>query len=59
MPKLRVTVTAALMAALGAAVFAADNWSRFRGPNGTGVSSATNLPVEFGPLSRALYDFAK
>jgi outer membrane protein assembly factor BamB len=29
----------------------AENWSRFRGPNGTGVSSATNLPVEFGPES--------
>ncbi|MGA2261421.1 MAG: PQQ-binding-like beta-propeller repeat protein [Acidobacteriota bacterium] len=26
-----------------------DEWTRFRGPNGTGVSSATNLPVEFGP----------
>jgi outer membrane protein assembly factor BamB len=26
-----------------------EDWSRFRGPNGTGVSDATNLPVEFGP----------
>jgi outer membrane protein assembly factor BamB len=26
-----------------------DEWTRFRGPNGTGVSTATNLPVEFGP----------
>src|SRR5262249_22173355 len=26
-----------------------DDWSRFRGPNGSGVSDATNLPVEFGP----------
>jgi outer membrane protein assembly factor BamB len=24
-------------------------WSRFRGPNGTGVSPATGVPVEFGP----------
>ena len=24
-------------------------WSRFRGPNGSGVSDATGLPVEFGP----------
>jgi outer membrane protein assembly factor BamB len=33
------------------AVHAADpaDWSRFRGPNGSGVSAATNLPVEFGP----------
>lgn len=26
-----------------------ENWMRFRGPNGTGVSDATNLPVTFGP----------
>jgi outer membrane protein assembly factor BamB len=24
-------------------------WSRFRGPNGTGVTDATNLPIELGP----------
>ncbi len=28
---------------------AAQEWTRFRGPNGTGVSGAANLPVEFGP----------
>ncbi len=33
------------------AVAEAENWTRFRGPNGTGVSNATNLPVEFGPAS--------
>ncbi len=27
----------------------AGDWTRFRGPNGTGVSSSTGLPVEFGP----------
>ncbi len=27
----------------------ASEWSRFRGPNGTGVSETTDLPVEFGP----------
>ena len=33
------------------AVSAADRgtWSRFRAPNGTGVSDATGLPVSFGP----------
>ena len=25
-----------------------ESWSRFRGPNGTGVSAATGLPVSFG-----------
>ena len=34
-----------------AAVDASENWVRFRGPNGTGVSSARNLPVEFGPAN--------
>jgi outer membrane protein assembly factor BamB len=27
----------------------ADEWSQFRGPNGTGVSETKNLPAEFGP----------
>jgi outer membrane protein assembly factor BamB len=26
-----------------------ESWSRFRGPNGTGVAAATGLPVSFGP----------
>ncbi|MBI3759409.1 MAG: PQQ-binding-like beta-propeller repeat protein, partial [Deltaproteobacteria bacterium] len=29
-------------------VTAEDDWSRFRGPNGTGLSTSTNLPNEFG-----------
>jgi len=33
----------------GSAAGAQDSWTRFRGPNGTGVSPATGLPVEFGP----------
>src|SRR5215470_10477944 len=32
-----------------------DDWARFRGPNGTGVSDATNLPVEFGPEKNAVW----
>lgn len=28
---------------------AAEDWSQFRGPNGTGVSATTGLPTEFGP----------
>jgi outer membrane protein assembly factor BamB len=34
---------------------AAPDWTRFRGPNGSGVSSATNVPVEFGPTSHLLW----
>jgi outer membrane protein assembly factor BamB len=54
-----VTFTALFLSLLGAQLIGADlstealaeaeNWTRFRGPNGTGVSNATNLPVEFGP----------
>ena len=28
---------------------ASDEWSQFRGPNGTGVSETKGLPTEFGP----------
>jgi outer membrane protein assembly factor BamB len=34
---------------VGRARLADQEWTRFRGPNGSGVSTATNLPVEFGP----------
>ena len=42
---------AALVVALwlGASVQGAEPWMRFRGPNGLGVSDATNVPTEFGP----------
>lgn len=39
-------ITAGL-AALTLTCPAADEWSRFRGPNGTGVSDAKNLPAKF------------
>ena len=45
-----VLVAALALADLSAvALAAAENWTRFRGPNGTGVSTATNVPVDFGP----------
>jgi outer membrane protein assembly factor BamB len=34
---------------------AADDWSQFRGPNGTGVSGTTGLPVEFGPTKNVVW----
>ena len=33
----------------------APDWSRFRGPNGSGVSAATNVPIEFGPGKNLLW----
>ncbi len=47
--RIRGTVSICLLAAFGVCAVAGDDWSRFRGPNGTGVSTATNLPAEFGP----------
>src|SRR5215213_7133920 len=33
----------------------ADEWSQFRGPNGTGVSATKGLPAEFGPQKNVLW----
>src|SRR5262245_38870131 len=48
---------ASCAAALTASAIAAEppDWSRFRGPNGSGVSSATNVPTEFGPQKNLLW----
>ena len=51
----RFLVAVALLASLGSLSFAHEDWSRFRGPNGTGVSTATNLPTEFGPEKSVLW----
>src|SRR5262245_62572832 len=34
---------------------AAADWSRFRGPNGTGVSDTTNLPADIGPNANVVW----
>lgn len=44
-----------LSVAAGPAAAQADRWPQFRGPNGTGVSSTTGLPVEFGPEIRVAW----
>jgi outer membrane protein assembly factor BamB len=31
------------------------DWSRFRGPNGSGISAATNVPTAFGPEKNLLW----
>ena len=35
--------------------FVSDEWSQFRGPNGTGVSETKNLPTEFGPKKNVVW----
>ena len=32
-----------------------DEWTQFRGPNGTGVSETKNLPTEFGPKKNVVW----
>ncbi|HXK02249.1 MAG TPA: pyrrolo-quinoline quinone, partial [Verrucomicrobiae bacterium] len=34
---------------------ASGQWDRFRGPNGSGVSDSTGLPVEFGPARNLVW----
>jgi outer membrane protein assembly factor BamB len=48
-------VTAVVAAAAAIRGAAAPDWSRFRGPNGSGVSSATGVPTEFGPARNLLW----
>ena len=40
---------AALLAAGATATAQAPDWSRFRGPNGTGIVPDAGYPTEFGP----------
>lgn len=54
----RWIVSIALIAACSIGVLADGDWSRFRGPNGTGVSTATNLPTEFGPDKSVIWKTA-
>ena len=37
---------------------ASDEWSQFRGPNASGVSDDTNLPVNFGPDQNVVWKTA-
>jgi outer membrane protein assembly factor BamB len=38
-----------LLVSVGVISAEEGTWARFRGPNGTGISTATDLPSEFGP----------
>jgi outer membrane protein assembly factor BamB len=54
-----IGVAACLLAA-GAVSYAAErtDWARFRGPNGSGIASATRVPTEFGPGKNMLWRLA-
>jgi outer membrane protein assembly factor BamB len=45
-----------LVLALSAVLAASDtDWSRFRGPNGSGISATKGLPAEFGPDKNVIW----
>ena len=52
---MRIIANLLLVSICSAIALAADDWSQFRGPNGTGVSATTGLPVEFGPSKNVLW----
>ncbi len=46
---------AILVTSLIAPVVRAQEWTQFRGPNGTGVSETAGLPTEFGPKKNVIW----
>jgi outer membrane protein assembly factor BamB len=44
-----------LMAAVSADAPDPEGWSRFRGPNGSGISVSRRLPAEFGPSTNVIW----
>ncbi len=50
-----VSLLAALIALGSLPRVRAEDWSQFRGPNGSGVSASSNLPVEFGPNKNMIW----
>ena len=53
MLKIIILLVALLVSPL--TIIAADEWSQFRGPNGTGVSETKGLPSEFGPTKNVVW----
>ena len=51
---LRIFVLAGLLAAAASTARAAD-WPRFRGPNGTGISTDAGVPIEIGETTNLLW----
>src|SRR5258708_573439 len=56
----RMTRTLLLVVALGGltGTALADNWDRFRGPNGTGAANDKDIPVTFGAKENVLWKIA-
>jgi outer membrane protein assembly factor BamB len=52
---MRVFIAVAAVLSMAAAD---PDWSRFRGPNGTGIANTTGLPAEFGPTKNVIWKAA-
>jgi outer membrane protein assembly factor BamB len=50
-----ITLLVAILLVSPVVIGASDEWSQFRGPNGTGVSATTGLPTEFGPTKNVIW----
>jgi outer membrane protein assembly factor BamB len=48
-------MTKLFLALLLATFISGEQWSQFRGPNGTGVSTTTGLPDTFGPAKNVIW----
>ena len=48
-------MTNLLLALMLATFVSGEEWSQFRGPNGTGVSATTGLPDTFGPAKNVIW----
>jgi len=56
--KVNNTIVALFIASLALTRAVAEDWSQFRGPNGSGVSVTTGLPEEFGPNKNVIWKTA-
>jgi outer membrane protein assembly factor BamB len=48
-------IRALLIISIAASASLAEDWPQFRGPNGTGVSTTTGLPITFGPAKNVIW----
>lgn len=49
------TIIALIAVLIGLQAALAEDWSQFRGPNGSGVSTSKGLPTEFGPKKNVIW----
>jgi len=55
MSKIQRILYTLIATSLVASTVSAEDWTQFRGPNGTGVSFTTGLPTEFGPDKNVIW----